>query len=99
MKNISILIGLGILLVLPNLAASDCTDFGRVTNWYVQNGNTIIYYDQNRPVAKIVLEECTVNSSSNIHLPKSYMCEEDGLIVDGKECSIVSLTSASSGSF
>jgi len=98
-QNIIILACLSILLALPNLAVSDCVDFGRVTNWYVQDENTIIYYSQNKPVAKIVLEDCTVNSSSNIRLLKTYMCEEDSLLIDGEECAILSLTSASSGSF
>ncbi|HVP79011.1 MAG TPA: hypothetical protein VMV04_14080 [Thermodesulfobacteriota bacterium] len=97
-KNILILLCLGILLVPPNLALSDCLDFGRVTSWYVQDENTIIYYSQNTPVAKIVLQDCTVNSSSNIRLLKTYMCEEDSLLIDGEECAILSLTSASSGS-
>ena len=98
-KNILVLLCLGILLVLPNLAVSDCTDFGRVTNWYVQDENTIIAYRQNTPAAKIVLQDCTVNSSSNIRLTKNYLCDGDSLIIDGEECAIMSLTSASSGSF
>ena len=98
-KNILMLLCLGILLVLPNLAVPDCTNFGRVTSWYVQDENTIIAYRQNTPVAKIVLEDCTVNSSSNIRLTKSYMCDEDSLIIDGEECGIMTITSASSGSF
>jgi hypothetical protein len=87
------------LLFSPILAISDCTDFGRVTSWSVQNENTIIYYSRNTPVAKIVLQDCTVNSSSNIRVTKSYMCDEDSLIIDGQECAIMELTSASSGSF
>jgi hypothetical protein len=98
-RNILIWVCLSILLALPSLAVSDCTDFGRVTSWYVQNENTIIYYRQNTPVAKIVLQDCTVNSSSNIRPTKSYMCDEDSLIIDGQECAIGELTSASSGSF
>ncbi len=88
-----------ILLSFPNLCLSDCTDFGRVTNWYVQDENTIIFYIQNRPVAKIVLQECGVNSSSNIRFLKPYVCDSDNLLIDGEECVIISLTSASSGSF
>ncbi len=88
-----------ILLSSPNLVLSDCTDFGRVTNWYVQDENTIIFYSGNNPVAKIVLQDCTVNSSSNIRFLKTYICDSDSLLVDGEECSIMSLTSASSGSF
>ncbi len=98
-RNILVLLSLGILFVFPNLAVSDCKDFGRVTNWHVQNENTIIFYSQNTPVAEVVLQDCTVNSSSNIRFTKSYMCDEDILIIDGQECSILSLTSASSGSF
>ena len=94
-KNILVLVCLGILLVLPNLAVSDCTDFGRVNSWYVRDENTIIAYRQNTPAAKIVLQDCTVNSSSNIRLMKSYLCDGDSLIIDGQECAIMTLTSAS----
>jgi hypothetical protein len=98
-KNILIFLSLLVLVMLPRLAASDCTDFSRVTIWYVQSENTIVFYSQNAPVAKVVLQECTVNSSSNIRPTKHYMCDEDSLIIDGQECAIMSLTSASSGSF
>ena len=99
MKNkIFILLSLSALLFSPNFAVSDCVDFGRVTNWNVQDENTIIFYSRNNPVAKIVLQDCTVNSSSDILPTKSYMCDEDNLIIDGQECAIISLTSASSGS-
>ena len=97
-KNILILVSLGILLALPRLAASDCVDFGRVTTWYVQDENTILYYNQNKPVAKVVLHDCTVNPSSNIRFLKTYMCDEDSLLIDGEVCSILSITSASSES-
>ena len=97
-KNILVLLCLGILMIFPDLAVSDCTDFGRVTSWYVEDEDTIIFYSQNRPVAKIDLQDCTVNSSSNIRFLKTYMCDGDTLLIDGKECSIISLTSASSGS-
>ena len=98
-KNILILVCLSILLALPNLAVSDCTDFSRVTSWYVQSENTIIFYKQMAPVARVVLKECTVNSSSNIRPTKSYMCDEDSLVIDGQVCAIMELISASSGSF
>ncbi len=87
-----------ILFSSPSLVLSDCTDFGRVTNWYVQDENTIIYYSQNRPVAKIVLQDCTINSSSNIQFLKNYLCDGDSLLIDGEECAIMTLTSSSSGS-
>ncbi len=98
-KIILITLSISVWLFFPNLVLSDCTDFGRVTSWYVQDENTIIFYSQYRPVAKIVLDDCTVNSSSNIRFLKTYMCDSDSLLVDGEECSIMTLTSASSGSF
>ena len=98
-KNILMLLCLGILLAVPNLAVPDCTDFGRVTGWYVQDEHTIIFYSQNTPVAKIVLQDCSVLSSSNIRFLKTYMCGEDSLMIDGEKCSIMELTSGSSGSF
>ena len=54
-KNILILLCLVILPALPNLAVSNCVHLGRVTGWYAQDENTIIYYSGNQPVAKIVL--------------------------------------------
>lgn len=98
-KVIPVIVGFLILLCSPNLVLSDCTDFGRVTNWYVDDENTITFYRQNSPAAKIVLQDCTVNSSSNIRFLKTYICDSDSLLVDGEECSIMSLTSASSESF
>ena len=61
-------------------------------------GSSLNIYRQNVPAAKIALKDCTVSSSSKIRLPKSYMCDEDNLIIDGQECAIMSLTSASGGS-
>lgn len=100
MKNqIFILLSVLALLFSPNFSVSDCTDFGRVINWDVQDEKTIVYYSHNRPAAKIVLEDCTVNPSSTIHLTKSYMCDEDSLTIDGQKCAIMSLMSALSGPF
>jgi len=98
-KKIALFFGCLILLFLPGLAVSDCVDLGRVTNWSVVDENSIIYYSRMTPVAKIVLQDCTVNSSSSIRFTRSYVCDADSLIVDGQECAIMTLTSASSGSF
>ena len=97
-RIILVIVGFLILLSSPNLVLSDCMDFGRVTNWYVQDENTVIYYRGIKPVGKIVLQDRTVNSSSNIRFTKSYICDEDSLIIDGEECAIMELISASSGS-
>jgi hypothetical protein len=98
-KSVIILVSFSIFISSANLALGDCTDLIRATSWYAQDERTIIYYAQNAPVAKIVLRDCKVSPSSNIRLTKTYMCDEDRLIVDGQECAIITLTSASSGSF
>ncbi len=46
---------------------------------------TIIHYAQNSTVAKIVLQDCEVSSSSNIQVTKTYDCDEDSFIVDERE--------------
>ena len=94
-KNIPILLCLGILLVVPNFAVSDCTDLGRATSWYVQDEQTVISYAQNKPLAQIILQDCTMNRSSNIRLLKTYVCDGDSLLVDGQECTIVTLSISS----
>ena len=86
-------------MVLPNLAISDCTDFGRVTSWYIQDDKNIIFYARNSPIAKVVLQDSKVNVSSNIRFLKTYMCDGDRQLIDGEECTIMELTSASTGSF
>jgi hypothetical protein len=87
------------VILFPPLALSDCTDFGNYTSWYVQDDQTLVFYAQNVPIARVVLQDCTVNASSNIRLLKNYMCDSDSILIDGQECSILQVTSASSSNF
>ena len=98
-KIVFVLLGFSVLLFSPNVVLSDCTDLGRFTSWTVQGESTIIFYYQNSAIAQVVLQDCTVDASSSIRLMKSYVCENDTILVNGQECSIMTLTSASSGSF
>lgn len=50
---------------------------------------------QNSSIAQIVLQDCTVNASSNIRLMKSDECDSDSILVDGQERSMMTLISAS----
>ena len=90
--NILVLLGLAVLLFFPTLVLSDCTDFGRATSVYVQDDKTIVYYVGNSLLAQIVLQDCSVNASSNIRLLKNYVCDSDSVVVDGQECAIMTLT-------
>ncbi len=98
MKKLTVLLlGLSVLLALPNLVFSDCTDFSRTTSWYLQNERTIIFYGQSLPIAQVTLMRCTVSDSSDVRLSKNFMCESDSLFVDGQKCAIMTLKSASAG--
>jgi hypothetical protein len=88
----------GSLLLAPNLAVSDCMDLSGYTSFYVQNDGSILFYTQNTPIAKVVLQNCTVSPSSSIRLLKNYVCDSDSLVVDGQECAIMTLDSAAAGS-
>ncbi len=95
MKRVGVILSFSMLLFFPNLAASDCADFGRMTGFKVQDNETITFYNQNSPIAQVKLQNCTVDSSSNIRLMKSYVCNGDRVIVDGQECAIMTLTLSS----
>ena len=79
-------------LLVPGLAMSDCADFTRMTGWAVQGSQTILFFAGNLLIAKVDLQDCTVDSSSNIRLMKSYVCDSDTVLVNGQECGIMSLT-------
>jgi len=98
-----IVLGLAIMLFLPNVVISDCLDFGRMgpLSWHFQNERTIVFYDVwgRTPIAQVTLQTCRVNELSTIRLSKRYLCDTDKVIVDDRPCSIVTIDSASSGSF
>lgn len=98
-KKILILFGFAILLLLPTLASSDCVDLGRSTSWYIQGGHKIIFYEGMRPIAFLDISYCAMNSSSDIRLLKNYICNNDNIIIDGVQCSIMTVSSAASGSY
>lgn len=95
MKKVGVLLSFSMLLFFPNLAISDCADFGRMTGFKVQDNQTITFYSHNSPIAQVKLQHCTVDSSSNILLMKSYVCDGDKVIVNGQECAIMALTLSS----
>ncbi len=100
-RSTLIVLGLAVVLLVPNVALSDCLTFGRggPVSWNVQNERTIGFYDDlgGAPIAQVTLQSCTVNESSVIRLSKRYLCDSDKIIVDDRPCNIMSITSASSG--
>jgi len=93
MKRKTILLfGLFLFFCLPNLAVADCTDLGNFNRFYVQDDESIIFYYNNVPLGTVELQACTVDSSSNIRLIKSFVCNNDEILVDGESCTIMSVT-------
>ncbi len=83
----------GFLLLSAGLLWADCMDFSRSTSWSVEGNQKIIFYRGSIPFASVVLQDCLVKPTSDVRLTKPYMCESDKIIVDGEECSLVSLDS------
>jgi hypothetical protein len=102
-RSTLILLALAIGLSLPNAVFSDCLTFGAAgpISWYVQNERTIVFYDPLRtaPIAQVTLQTCRVSEGSDIRLSKKYLCDTDKIIVDRRPCNIMTITSASAGSF
>jgi hypothetical protein len=102
-RSTLIMLGLAVVLFLPNAVFSDCLMFGRQgpLSWYVENEHTIVFYNdwEKTPIAQVTLQSCRVNDSSVIRLSKKYLCDTDKIIVDNTPCNIMSIISASSGSY
>ena len=96
-----ILLGLAVMLALPNVVFPDCLTFGnlRPVSWYVLDEHTLVFYEGTTPIALVRVQDCRVSASSSVRLIKRYLCDSDRIIVDNAPCSIMTITSASSGSF
>ncbi len=96
-KKILLLLSFFFLTGFPTLVFSDCLDLSRSTRWYALDEQTIMFYSHNTPMAQVILQDCTVEPSSNIHLLNSYLCDGDTILVNGQSCPIMTVTSASGG--
>ncbi len=94
-------LGLAVVLAFPNIVFSDCLTFGTwgPISWQALDGQTIVFYDGARPIARVKMQSCTVDTSSTIRLIKKYLCDSDKILIDNTPCNIMTITSASSGSF
>jgi hypothetical protein len=99
MKRVAILIGLALIFFSFGPVSAGCVDLGRATSWYVQGGQTIIFYAGMRPIGKVDVAYCTINPNSQIRLARNYTCDSDRIIIDGESCAIMTVTSAASSSF
>jgi hypothetical protein len=58
----------------------------------VQDEGSIIFYYNNAPLGRVGLQDCTVDSSSEIRLLQGSVCDNDEILVDGKGGAIMSVT-------
>jgi len=92
--KVILLISLGLLLLFPNLALADCVSLVSFTDWFAQDTHDVVFYRGSRPLASLNVPYCSINPSSTILLIKSYVCDLDKIIIDGEECTIMTVTSA-----
>jgi hypothetical protein len=92
-KNIVILVCLGILLVLPNLALADCADLGGFSSFSVTAANRVTLYSMNKPFARFDVQG-GIDPTSRLQLVKGYVCDGDEVLVDGFKSTILNVNSS-----
>jgi hypothetical protein len=90
-----ILLSFAILLLFSSLALADCVSLGGFTDWFAQDTHNVVFYRGSRPLGTLNIPDCSIDPSSTIRLSKSYVCDSDKIIIDGEECTIMTVTSAS----
>ena len=98
-KKMVILMGLAIVLLCPGLVLSDCMDLRRSSGFYTMGGHSIIFYSGPLPIGRVEVPYCALSPSSNVRLIRSYVCDGDKIMIDGSECTIMSVSLGSAGSF
>lgn len=87
-----LLVGLFLSFCLPNLGLADCTELGNFNRFIAQDDGSIIFYYNNVALGKVELQDCTVDSSSEIRLLQGSVCDNDEILVDGERCTVMSVT-------
>ncbi len=101
-KAVLIVVAAAILLTVPQISFSDCLTFGkewRPLSWHILDDQSILFYDGQTPIAIVRIQNCTLRPSSTVYLTKRYLCDSDKIVIDNVPCNIMTITSASSGSF
>ncbi len=94
-KKIVFLLSFAMLLLFSSQALADCVSLASFTDWFAQDTHNVIFYRGSRPLGTLHVPNCSINRSSTILLSTSYVCDSDKIIIDGEECTIMTVTSAS----
>jgi hypothetical protein len=92
-KNILILLLLGILVVVPNLVLADCADIGGFTGFSVTRNNRVTLYSMNKPYVRFDVQG-SIDPTSRLQLIKDYVCDGDEVLVDGFKSTILNVNSS-----
>ncbi len=82
------------LLLSSSLALADCVSLASFTDWFAQDAHKVIFYRGSRPLGTLTVPDCSIKPSSTILLNTSYVCDSDKIIIDGEECTVMTVTSA-----
>jgi hypothetical protein len=94
-NKILVLLSVATFLLSPNPALADCVSLGGFTDWFAEDAHNVVFYRGSRPLGSLNIPDCTINASSSIHLITSYVCDSDKIIIDGEECTIMTVTLSS----
>ncbi len=94
-KKMVFLLSFTVLLLFSSQALADCLSLAAFTDWFAQDAHNIVFYRGPRPLGTVNVPNCSVKPSSTILLNTGYVCDSDKIIIDGEECTIMTVTSAS----
>ncbi len=89
-----LLLSIAILLLFSSLALADCVSLASFTDWFAQDTHHVVFYRGSRPLGTLNVPDCSIKPSSTILLNTSYVCDSDKIIIDGEECTIMTVKSA-----
>jgi hypothetical protein len=92
-RIILILVFLGVLVALPNLAPADCADVGSFSSFSVTGSNTVTLYWMSRPFLKFDVQG-GITPTSKLQFTKAYVCDGDDVLVDGYKSTILNVSSS-----
>ena len=90
-RKITLLAAFSLFFGLPSLGYADCTNLGSFNHFFVQDDGSIIFYYNNVPLGTVELHDCTADSSSEIRLIKTLVCDGDHILVNGESCTLLSV--------
>lgn len=77
-----------ILLFHAHQCFAECVVIGSVVSWSFIDNRTIIIYRGSKPAALVKTSACFIKQTSDIRLIEGRVCSQGKLIIDGKPCTI-----------